>query len=265
MSSYTTKYEEDLREIISRKIPHCRIIPTNARFRFIKSKQTWLDLKCWNKITLKGLTFPIPIMGILSSEDDIKIFNFGNDYKKYENHFAFEVSSVSTIKVIWGRREYLFFANYPLFGNIENRLNTHFYSSFETIKQHWLNYGLDFYIWLSNISLAPSDFYISFAIVQNDFIFKGPFLMHKIDPQSEHLTLSFLVSLVEILEKFKNLGLRLYSLKNLFYNKIELLDYLDIHFFKPCFDEKKIEYEPLLGAKNCNYRLERIKRKLQNL
>lgn len=264
MRSYRTKYEEELREIISQKIPHCQIIPTDARFRFIKGKQAWLDLKCESKIDIKSLNLSVPIMGIVSYEGDIKLFNFGNNYKEYESRINFMTSYVSGTEVIYGNKQYLFFANYPLFGLIHYKLNDHHYLKPETIKQHWFNYGLDFYIWLSRLEVTRLDLDIVFTIAQNAFVFKGPFLMHNVDLKSAHLTLSALIPLIEVLEKFQYLGPILFC-RSLFYDKTELLDYLDIRLFKPHFKTSGIEYAPLLGVKNYNYRLERIKEKLQNL
>lgn len=259
------KYAREIENTIKRKFPRCQLVLLSTRFKFIRGKQTWLDLKCENRATILSLEPRVLFLGIAAPGDTIKIFDFGDDYRQIEREFDIRITYLTMTKVVYNKKEYLFFSNYPVFGSFWNDLNTVHSFSDVKLKEHWVSYGLDFYIWLSNINFEVGRFNFNFAIIPSEFVFKGPFLEHDIKHGDDHLKISSLITLLDVLWEFKKRNFYFDMVKNFFYSETELLDYLDVNYFKPRLNEKGIDYEPDLGLRDYNYRLKKIVEKVKGL
>lgn len=259
------RYAREIENIIKRKLPRSQLVPSDTGFKFIRGKQAWLDLKCENKAIILSLEPRVLFLGVGVSGGIIKIFDFGEDYRQIEREFDIRITSLTMTKVVYNKKEYLFFSNYPVFGSFWNNLNTVHNFSDVKLKEHWISYGLDFYIWLSGIAFEVGRFSVNFAIVPSGFVFKGPFLEHNIKPGDDHLKISSLITLLDVLWEFKKRNFYFDTIKNFFYSETELLDYLDVNYFKPGFKEKGLDYEPSLRLRDYNYRLKKIVEKLKGL
>lgn len=257
------RYAREIENIIRRKLRRFQLVPSNTGFKFIKGEQAWLDLKCENSAIILSLEPRILFLGIGVLGDTIKIFDFGDNYRQIEREFDIRITSLTMTKAVYNKKEYLFFSNYPVFGSFRDDLNAVHSFSDVKLKEHWDSYGLDFYIWLSGIVFELGRFSVNFAIIPSEFVFKGPFLEHNIKPGDDHLKISSLITLLDVLWEFKKHNFYFDTVKNFFYSETELLDYLDVNYFKPRLKEKGIDYEPNLGLRDYNHRLKKIVEKLR--
>lgn len=163
------------------------------------------------------------------------------DFDEFYREFMLnEVTQRNDCNLTEKYKGFLLLANYSFVGPFKYTFNDFTKRGFDDLKWIYEKLGLDYTIWISEISRGAyyGNTEIRFMIKDTkELDFNKWFIFHVIEEEDKDLTVSFCVKLMKILEKLFNYGKFGFELKGLVYDKNLFLDMFEEKVFKKCLKE----------------------------
>lgn len=158
-----------------------------------------------------------------------------------------------------GRSEELHY-NYLVFGLLEPKFDDTPWVDSESIKQTVKKFRLDFEVIVTRMYYAYNYTEFAIALRNKPLFFENCFLTHKIKNNTDYITLSFLSSVIEVLEACPNAIHSAYEFKLYVRTKRQFMQAFEKRIIEPLFQEVfKRKYNPPKDLENIEQRLEYIK------
>lgn len=241
-----------------------KIEPDDFKFSLLLGKQRWFSFKKWDREILFELSKAfnhlggLPFIG-LAYGGELKFLDLEDKYEEIINSEGSASGSLYTLRIELPNFETVIYTNYLLFGPVGSRFGRVSEFAGEEIITTCKKYLLDFYVFVSELSVFHRTIVLKAFVRIQKLIFKGNYLSHVVKKDTDEITFSFLVPIIEALIKLrtkKNFNARM---KFLAHTKDQFLDGLEIKFLKPALkDYFSIDYKPFLETKDINERLKKI-------
>lgn len=241
-----------------------KIEPDDFRFSLLLGKQRWFSFKEWDREILFELskTFNrlgrLPFVG-LAYGGELKFLDLEDKYEEIIDDEKSGSGSLYPLRIELPNFKTVIYTNYLLFGPVGSRFGRVSEFAGEEVITTCKKYLLDFYVFVSELSIFYRSIVLKAFVRTQKLTFKGNYLSHVVEKNTDEITFSFLVPIIEALIELrakKNFNARM---KFLAHTKDQFLDGFEIKFLKPVLmNYFSIDYKPFLETKDINERLKKI-------
>lgn len=259
-----SRYFENLRQILGGKY---EIGLDDFKFSGLAGKQRWAKVINCADLTIiyelqKISSFPMVILAEQKSKREAitRFLDLGDNYSNFlksDKTFWNDRLMFNPIRYIDNR---VIYCNYSLFGNLMLSFKEPQRNYAREIINTWETYGLDLALFITEVVLsAEGNVYVKLLPDSSRFIRYGLLWGHKIPPNNNRITVSFLVPFLKLnLMIAKVLAYENY-MSGLFANKSAFLDYYEKKVFSYiCSLILDKEYKPDRKPENPEIRIRRM-------
>ncbi|MCM8807968.1 MAG: hypothetical protein NC926_08550 [Candidatus Omnitrophica bacterium] len=242
------KYFDLVKEVIEKRWRFIEIKYESRKIDIFKNESKWIRVEGLRVDDVRDIHrnfnhFSLPFFAV--KVDEVYYFL---DFNEFYREFILDgVTQKNDSDLVEKYKDFLLLANYSFVGPFRYTFNSFVKRSFDDLKWMYEKFGLDYVIWMSEISKDEycGNTEIRFMIKDMKKLdFNKWFVFHVIKEEDEDLSISFCVRLMKILErllKYEKFG---FELKGLVYDKDLFLDMFEEKVFKKFLKKVfRIDYE----------------------
>lgn len=230
------KYFDLVKEVIEKSWRLVEIEYESRKIDIFRNEREWIKVEGLRTGDVTDIHrnfnyFGLPFFAVKVNE----IYYF-LDFDEFYGEFVMdEVTQRNDCNLTEKYKGFLLLANYSFVGPFRYTFNDFTKRSFDDLKWIYEKLGLDYVIWISEIS--KGEYYgnteIRFMIKDTkELDFSKWFVFHVVEGEDEDLTVSFCVRLMKILERLLKYGKFGFELKGLVYDKSLFLNMFEEKVFK---------------------------------